>query len=79
MTGERDFTFRAVGGVFLFPFIIDLLGVVVMMVGIGGAINAGVLDVENLLFEEVGTLKLGVVGGGEHVRLVRGGGIPNVE
>ena len=64
VTGEsgRE-TLRAAGGPFLVPLSIDLLGVVVTIVGIGGASTTWVLTVEYRLLEEVGTLKLGVVGG----------------
>jgi hypothetical protein len=62
LTGESGrFTLSAVGGAFRVPLSIDLLGVVVMIAGIGGAEMTGGL--EYLLLEEVGTLKLGVAGG----------------
>lgn len=64
MTGESGrVTFRAVGGGFRVPFSIDLLGVVVTIIGIVSASRTGVLTAEYRLLDEVGTLKLGVVGG----------------
>jgi hypothetical protein len=64
VTGESGLgILRAVGGAFLVPFSIVLLGVVVTIIGTDVDISGtGALTVEYLLLEKVGTLKLGVVG-----------------
>lgn len=64
-TGESGLpVFKAAGGDFLPPLIIDLLGVVVVIIGIGGgASSTRLFCVETLFGEGNGTLKFGVIGG----------------
>lgn len=78
LTGERGLvTFKAVGGAFLLPFRVDLLGVVVIIVGSDGASLTRCFMVEYRLLDKIGTLKLGVEGGEE---LCKGrAGMPNAE